>query len=283
MANILKGALVADRIYEDLWKRSEILKGKGIEPCLCILRLGEETGDVSYERAVKKAACRAGVELVLKSMSRDCSQDELMTQIRQINEDDKIHGCLMFRPLPKQLDEDAACQALDPAKDLDGMGSASLARVFTGRGEGFCPCTAQAVMEMLRERAVDLRGKNVAVLGRSLVIGRPVAMLLMQENATVTICHSATKNMAEICRKSDIIVSAMGRGRSIGRDYLSPGQILIDVGVSPAPEGGICGDFDMEAAEELAEAVTPVPGGVGSVTAAVLLKHCVEAAERRSL
>lgn len=188
----------------------------------------------------------------------------------------------MFRPLPAHLDEAAACEALDPSKDIDGIGSAALARVFTGRGVGFAPCTAAACLEMLDAYGIDPQGKRVAVVGRSLVIGRPVALMLLERNATVTMCHSRTENLAASMREADIVVLATGRARAYGEECFRAGQVVLDVGINMDAEGNLCGDANFEAAEAaLGEtgAITPVPGGIGGVTTSVLMKHVVEAAE----
>ena len=206
-----------------------------------------------------------------------------MAAISEINSDEKIHGCLMFRPLPKSLDEKAACAALDPKKDIDGITVGSLAKIYAGTGEGYAPCTAQSCMELLNHYGVDVSGKRIAVIGRSLVIGRPVAMLLMHANATVTICHTRTADVPSVARQADILISAMGEMETVGAEFLREGQTVIDVGIKWNEEKGkLCGDVRFEEAEAIVDAITPVPGGVGSVTTSVLASHVVEAAKRQA-
>ena len=279
MAQILRGAPAAAAITEDVRNRSEALRERGIVPCLAILRVGEREEDLAYERAALKRCEKTGVRAVSALLPADCTQDELMAEIRRINEDDSIHSCLMLRPLPAHLDEKAACTALLPEKDADGMTDASLQAVFTGRGAGYPPCTAQACMEILDYYGIEVPGKRAVVIGRSLVIGRPAAMMLLARNATVTICHTGTKDMASVCREADILVAAAGRAGIVDSSFIRPGQVVLDVGINAAEDGSICGDVSADAAEAAA-GVTPVPGGVGSVTTAVLCKHVVDAASR---
>lgn len=280
MAEILKGAPVAAAITEELTRRAEALKAKGVEPCLAILRVGERADDLAYERGALKRCEKVGVRAVSIVLPADCTQNALLDAIARINADDAIHGCLMFRPLPKHLNEQAACEALLPCKDVDSMTAASLRTVFTGRGEGFAPCTAQSCIELLDHYGYDPAGKRVVVIGRSLVIGKPVSMMLQTRNATVTMCHTKTVNMPEICREAEILVVAVGKAGVVDETFTNPGQVVIDVGINAAPDGGICGDVQFTAVEPRVKAISPIPSGVGSVTTAVLCKHVIEAAER---
>lgn len=280
MAEILKGAPVAAAITEELIRRADALKAKDVEPCLAILRVGERADDLAYERGALKRCEKVGVRAVSIVLPADCTQDALLDAIARINADDAIHGCLMFRPLPKHLNEQAACEALLPCKDVDSMTAASLRTVFTGRGEGFAPCTAQSCIELLDHYGYDPAGKRVVVIGRSLVIGKPVSMMLQTRNATVTMCHTKTVNMPEICREAEILVVAAGKAGVVDETFTNSGQVVIDVGINAAPDGGICGDVQFAAVEPRVKAISPVPSGVGSVTTAVLCKHVIEAAER---
>ena len=281
MAEILKGKPVADAMNEELAPRIEACKAKGVTPTLAIIRVGERDDDLSYERGATKRCEGLGLGLKKFVLAADCTQEELMAAINEVNTDPNIHGCLMFRPLPKHLDEAAACAALDPAKDSDGITQGSLYGVFANRPVGFPPCTADACMEVLKFYGVELSGANVSVLGRSLVIGKPVSMMLQAANATVTMCHTRTRDLAAKCAAADILVVAVGRARTVGADAVAPGQVVIDVGINWDEEAQkLCGDVDFDAAEPVVAAITPVPGGVGSVTTAVLAKHVVEAAER---
>ncbi len=257
---------------------AEELTAQGIQPTLAIVRVGERPDDLSYERGACKRAEALGIAVRKFLLPEDASQDDVLAAIAQVNDDASIHGCLMFRPLPKGIDEAAVCNALDPAKDVDGITAGSLAGVFMDTGVGFPPCTAQACVEILDHYGFDVEGKSVAVVGRSLVIGKPVAMMLLARNATVTLCHSRSRELPTICREADIVVYATGRPRAYSLEHFSGGQTVLDVGINVDEEGNLCGDVDFAAAEPVVGAITPVPRGVGSVTTAVLMRHVVEAA-----
>ena len=283
MAEILKGAPAAAAITEDLITRTGKLKAAGVIPCLAILRVGQRPDDLAYERGAVKRCEKIGVRVVSAVLEADCTQEALLDAIAEINADTAIHGCLMFRPLPGHLDEQSACEALLPEKDVDSMTAASLNTVFTGRGRGYAPCTAQSCLELLDYYGYDPAGKNVAVIGRSLVIGKPVSMMLQSRNATVTMCHTKTVDMPSVCRNAEILVVAAGKAGVVDARFTNPGQVIIDVGINAAPDGGICGDVQFDAVEPRVRAISPVPGGVGAVTTAVLCKHVVEAAEKAAL
>ena len=280
MADILKGAPVADSITEELIVRTNTLRQKGVIPCLAILRVGARADDLSYERGAMKRCEKIGIRVVSIVLDASCTQQELLNAIRRINADGAIHGCLMFRPLPRHLDEQEACEALIPRKDIDSMTAASLRTVFTGRGIGFAPCTAQSVIELLDHYGYDPEGKRVVVIGRSLVIGKPVSMMLQTRNATVTMCHTRTVDMPSICRDAEILVVAAGHAGVVDQTFTNPDQVIIDVGINALPDGRICGDVQFDAVSPYVRAISPVPSGVGSVTTAVLAKHVIEAAER---
>ena len=256
MATLLKGAAAAAALNERTAAVIEGLKAKGITPALGILRVGERPDDLSYERGAVKRCDALGIAVKKYLLPEDVSQEKLMETIKDINEDAAIHGALIFRPLPKHLDDEAVRQALFP------------------------PCTAQACMEILEQAGIDPKGKEAVVVGRSLVVGRPAAMLLLQRNATVTICHTRTQDMEGVCRRAQILIVAAGRAGVIGADHVSAGQTVIDVGIHVGEDGKLRGDVDFQAAEPIVEAITPVPGGVGAVTTAVLASHVVEAASR---
>jgi len=280
MAQLLKGLAVANALTEVLTGRVEMLKSKNVTPTLAILRVGQRPDDISYETGAMKRCAKVGIEVRQFLLNADCTREQLLDTIRQINADPTIHGCLMFRPLPDKTMEEAACALLAPEKDVDGMTSGSLATVFTGKGAGYPPCTAQACMELLDHYRIPLQGKRVTVIGRSLVIGKPVSMMLQQRNATVTMCHTKTVNMPEVSRSAEILVVAAGKAGVVDRSFAAPGQVIIDVGINVNEEGKLCGDVKFDEAEPIVEAITPVPGGVGSVTTAVLAKHVIEAAEK---
>ncbi len=280
MAEHWKGAPVAQALTERLAARADQLKVQGIVPTLAIVRVGERPEDLSYERGALKRCEKVGVRVRQFALPKESSHGDLLAVIRQINADREIHGCLLFRPLPPQMDEEAICAALDPAKDVDGITAGSLASVFAGSGAGYPPCTAQACMEILNYYGCDLTGKRAVVVGRSLVVGKPLAMLLLGKNATVTLCHTRTADLAAECRRAEVLIAAAGRASMIGRDYLSPGQLVLDVGINVDEEGNLVGDVDFAAADAIVGAVTPVPGGVGAVTTSVLAAHVLQAAEQ---
>ena len=281
MAELLKGAPVARALTEELGVRVAALLARGVTPGLAILRVGERPDDLSYERAALKRCEKVGIAVRRVALPADCAQAELERAIRDVNADPAVHGCLMFRPLPASLDERAACAALDVAKDVDGVTAGSLAGVFAGEPVGFPPCTAEAVLQLLRHHGVALDGADVVVVGRSLVIGRPVSMLLQAANATVTMCHTHTRDLAAKCAAADVVVVAAGPAGPFGAPCARPGQVVVDVGINWDEDARrLVGDVDFDAVEPIVGAITPVPGGVGSVTTACLAKHVVEAAER---
>ena len=281
MAELLKGAPVAKALTEELVGRVEGLKAAGIIPTLAIVRVGERDDDLSYERGATKRCDAVGIVVKKFVLPADCTQEDLMAVIAEVNADAAVHGCLMFRPLPRTLDEAAACAALDPAKDVDCITEGSLFGVFANRPVGFPPCTAEACIQLLDHYGYELSGAEVTVVGRSLVIGKPVSMMLQARNATVTMCHTRTRDLAASCRKAEVLVVAAGHIGTVGADAVSAGQTVVDVGINWDEKAGkLCGDVAFDEVEPLVGAITPVPGGVGSVTTAVLAKHVVEAAER---
>ncbi|MBQ5749258.1 MAG: bifunctional 5,10-methylenetetrahydrofolate dehydrogenase/5,10-methenyltetrahydrofolate cyclohydrolase [Oscillospiraceae bacterium] len=290
MAKQLLGKEVTEVMNAKLQKRVEDLKAKGVQAKLAIVRCGENPSDLSYEKGATARAELIGVEVVKFVLPEDVTKEALIKQIDEINADSTIHGCLMFRPLPKHLkaDQDEICNRLAAEKDIDCMTDLSNAGVFTGKKLGFAPCTPQACMEILDFYGIDCTGKSAVVIGRSLVVGKPAAMMLMAKNATVTVCHTRTKDVAAVAREADILISAAGVLNSLTKDYVREGQIVIDVSINWDAEkinakggkGGIAGDAVFAEVEPIVEAITPVPGGVGSVTTSVLIGHVVEAAER---
>ena len=282
MAELWKGAPVAAALTERLIPRAQALVEKGVTPTLAIVRVGERPEDLSYERGALKRCEKVGIAVRQYLLTSEATQADLMEVIEDINRDDSIHGCLMFRPLPKHMDEAAACAALSPAKDVDGITAGSLAAVFSGSGAGYPPCTAQACLEILDHYGYELKGKRAVVVGRSLVIGKPVSMLLLGRHATVTICHTRTADLPGECRQADVLVAAAGKAGAVSAQCLAPGQVVLDVGINVDENGNLVGDVDFAAAENTVEAITPVPGGVGAVTTSVLARHVIEAAEKAS-
>lgn len=281
MALLLRGAPVAAALSEDVAARASTLAERGVTPTLAIVRVGERPDDLSYERGALKRCEKVGVAVRRLVFPDDVGQEVLLDAIRSVNEDASIHGCLIFRPLPTALDEAAVCAALDPAKDVDCVTDGSLYGVFSGRPVGFPPCTAEAVLALLDHYGVSLEGARVTVVGRSLVIGRPVSMMLLARNATVTMCHSRTRDLGSACREADVLVVAAGRPGVVGAQAVRLGQVVVDVGINwDERSARLVGDVDYDAVCGVVDAITPVPGGVGAVTTAVLAKHVVEAAER---
>lgn len=284
MLTLLKGADVAAHLNEESVKITEDLKSKGKEACLAILRVGEKDSDLSYERgAVKKAAlCNVSVRSVV--LPEDVSAEEFYKTLEGLNKDPEVSGILMLRPLPKTIDEEKARKMLAPEKDVDGCTDGSLCKVFTNQGEGFAPCTALAAVEILDYYNIPVSGKKVCVIGRSLVIGRPAAMLLLHKNATVTVCHSKSEDIKEITRSSDIIIAASGQMESLDSSYFKNGQTIIDVGISwNQSKGKLCGDVDFDTLSEMDLNITPVPGGVGAVTTSVLINNVCKAAQYQNI
>jgi len=280
MAQILKGAEVVEALNKHIVSEAEQLMRRGVQPTLASVRVGERGDDISYERGAVKRAEKLGIAVRSIVLPEDTTTDHLIETIESLNIDRGVHGVLFFRPLPRHIDEDLVRNTLSPEKDIDGITDLSLAGVFANTPTGFPPCTAQACMEILKHFAVELKGKKTVVIGRSLVVGKPVSMLLLAEHATVTIAHSRTEDLPSIVREADIVIASVGQARMIDARYLSPGQVVIDVGINVTEAGSLVGDVDFEEAVEVVGALTPVPGGVGTVTTSVLIKHVVQAASK---
>ena len=278
----LGGKEVADEIMADLKIRVDELKAKCTEPKLAILRVGQREDDLAYERGVLKRFGTIDVAVEVTELDAGVSQEELDKTFDSINNDPKVHGILVFRPLPKGLSDEHMRRTIDPGKDVDFMDIRNMEDCLAGVRDCSAPCTAEAVMELIKHYQIETKGKKVTVVGRSLVIGKPVALLLTTANATVTVCHTKTVNTEEECKRADIIVACCGVAKIINENYVREGQIVIDVGMNVDEEGKLCGDVDYDKVSEIAEAVTPVPGGVGSITTAILLKHVVVNAERQA-
>lgn len=283
MARLLLGKEVNEKLNARIISDCEALKAKGVVPTLAIIRCGERPDDLSYERGATKRADTLGVAVEKIVLPEDVTKEKLIETIDAVNTNDKIHGVLLFRPLPKHLkaDQDEISNRVDPKKDIDGMTDLSNAGVFMGKELGFAPCTPEACMEILAHYGIDCTGKKAVVIGRSLVVGKPAAVMLMARNATVTVCHTRTLDVPAVAREADILITAAGKLRSLTKDYVRPGQIVIDVSINwDEAKGGIAGDAVFEEIEPIVDAITPVPGGVGAVTTSVLIGHVVEAAKR---
>lgn len=249
---------------------------------MTIVRCGARPDDLSYETGAIKRFSGLGVDVEVKELPVDIDQQAFAAQIEALNQDDSVHGVLIFRPLPRQLDESVLKYVLSPEKDMDAMNPDNLAKVFAADPSGYPPCTPEAVMELLAHYQVELAGKNVVILGRSMVVGRPLAMMMLAKNATVTICHSKTQNLPAVARQADILVACVGQAKMVNAEYVSPGQVVIDVGINMGADGKLCGDVDFETVEPVVARVTPAPGGVGSVTTSCLAAHVLRAAMKRA-
>ena len=278
----LRGSAAAKEIQEQIIKRLEEYKNSGDYPGrvprLGIVRVGKRQDDIAYENGAVKRIRSLGMEAEVFKYPEDISNERFLKEFKSVNDNKTIDGILLFSPLPASLDERKILDILNPEKDLDGLTLFNQARLYRGEECGFVPCTADAVIQILKHAGVELTGKNVAVVGRSPVIGKPVSMLLSCEDATVTMCHSKTKDLKDICRRADIVVAAVGRPRMIDEGYISEGCIVIDVGINVDPDGNICGDVDYDSVSTKASLITPVPGGVGSVTTTILASHLLDAA-----
>ncbi len=281
MSVIMKGTDVAKSMKEELTREAKSLRERGIIPCLAIIRVGARPDDLAYERGARKRMELTGIECRVTELPADVSQQAFEQTVSKINKDADVHGILLLRPLPETLDEEPVRAMVDPLKDVDGMSPVNMAKVFSGDGTGFAPCTAEAVMEILCHYGISPQGRRVTVLGRSMVVGRPLSMLLMKENATVTVCHTRTASLESECRNGQILVAAAGKARMVTKDMVGEGAVVVDVGINVDEEGSLCGDVDFEAVEHKASYITPVPGGVGSVTSSVLAKHVLKSAGMR--
>ena len=278
MAAVLKGSDVAAGMEAGLRAEVDRLRQNGIDPKLGIVRVGVRSDDLAYERGALKRFEKLGITAQVFEFSEDIEQGSFGAEFEKINTLPDVHGILLFRPLPRHLDEKAVAKLIDPRKDVDGMSPVNVAKVFSGEDDGFAPCTPSAVMEMLDYAGVDLNGKNISIVGRSMVVGRPLAMLMLKRNATVTICHTKTRDMEEICKAADVVVAAAGRARILTSSYVSVKSVVIDVGINVDGEGKLCGDVDYDDVVPVVSMITPVPGGVSSVTTSVLAKHVLKAA-----
>ncbi len=279
MSIVMRGIDVANAIKEELIQEAAALKAEGIIPCLAIVRVGARPDDLAYERGARKRMEKTGIECRIIELPEDISQKEFERAFSEVNEDPGVHGILLFRPLPASLDEEPVKAMINPEKDVDGMSPVNIAKVFSGDETGFAPCTAEAVMEMIRHYGIELQGKQVTVLGRSMVVGKPLSMLLMKANATVTVCHTRTVDLAAQCRDAEILAVAAGKARMVTEEMAGEGAIVIDVGINVDEEGNLCGDVDYDAVAAKTSYISPVPGGVGSVTSSILAKHVIRGAE----
>ncbi len=276
-SQIIKGKPVADKISEDLKKEVKNLNEMGINPKLAIVRVGERPDDLAYERGALKRCQNIGIETEVVELEENISQEEFIKAVHKLNEDDKVNGILTFRPLPDHLSEDEIKYEISPKKDIDCFNPINTAKIVENDKTGYPPCTPTAVIEILKHYGISLTGANIVVLGRSMVVGKPLSMLLLNENATVNICHSKTRNLPEIASQADILVAAVGKAKMVKKNYVKDGAIVIDVGVNVDDQGNLCGDVDMEDVLDKVSMITPVPGGVGAVTTSILATNIIKA------
>ncbi len=274
----LRGKKVSDGIKEYVSKELETLS---FVPKLAIVRVGENPDDMSYERGATKKLKSFGLDVASYVFPQDISDEDFKKAFKDINEDDEVTGILLLRPLPHTINEKDIENMIDPKKDLDGISPINIAKVFAGDTTGFSPCTAEAVIEVLKAYDIELTGKRVTVVGRSMVVGKPVSMLLLKENATVTMTHTRTVDLKKTCSDAEIVITAAGRAKMLNSDYCGQDAVMIDVGINVDENGKLCGDVDYATLDGKASAATPVPGGVGTVTTAVLAKHLIQAAKMR--
>ena len=278
----LAGKPVVESLRENIKSRVASLGEKNIQPTLLLIRVGEREDDLSYERGILKNCDLLGIKINVMELPVEITMEELRKVFEEANQDSNIHGIMIFRPLPNHLDPEEIQNLINPAKDIDCMSPVNLEKVFEGNSDGFAPCTPKAVIELLKHYEIPLQGANVVVAGRSLVVGKPLGMLLLDENATVTICHSRTKDMPSVTAKADIVVAAIGKAKFMNADYFSENSIVVDVGINDDGNGSICGDVDYDAVFDKVKAITPAIGGVGLITTTLLLGHVVQACESLS-
>ncbi|HBC96874.1 MAG TPA: bifunctional 5,10-methylene-tetrahydrofolate dehydrogenase/5,10-methylene-tetrahydrofolate cyclohydrolase [Clostridium sp.] len=277
MGQIIKGKPVADAISQTLTKEVENLKVKGITPKLTLVRVGANGSDLAYERGALKRCSKIGIEAAVKELPEDVTQDRFVDELKKINEDKSVNGVMVFRPFPGQLDENVIKYIIAPEKDVDCFSPVNVAKVMEKDKTGFAPCTPSAVIEILKHYKIPVQGKRAVIIGRSMIVGKPMAMLLLNKNATVTICHSKTVDMPKICSEADILVVAIGRAKMIDSKYVKDGAVVVDVGINIDENGRICGDVNTEDCQPKTSMITPVPAGVGSVTSSILAQHIVKA------
>jgi methylenetetrahydrofolate dehydrogenase (NADP+)/methenyltetrahydrofolate cyclohydrolase len=282
MAILLKGSEAAGAIKERITSGISQLSKMGVVPGLGIVRVGEKPDDIAYERSALKKCAGLGIESKVVALPESAGTADLIDVIEQLNGDRNVHGILILRPLPDNIDIKRIKTVISPQKDIDCLNPVNIAMLFEGDRDGFSPCTPKAVMEIIDDNGIDLTGKRVTIVGRSMVVGKPLSMMMLNRNATVTICHTKTKNLPEVCKEADILVAAAGKAKMVTADFVSEGQIVIDVGINTDRDGNLCGDVDFVSVEPVVGAITPVPGGVGAVTTSVLAEHVVKAAMKQN-
>ncbi len=279
----LRGKPVAEAMEEKLQKRVEALKAKGVTPTLAIVRVGERPDDLSYEKGATNCCKKLSMDVVSAVFPEDSREEDFLQDFAAMAQNPSVHGILLLHPLPKHLSLDKVKAIFPPEKDVDCLLDSNLGKIFLGDKQVAPPCTAQAVMELLHFYHIPISGKHAVVCGRSMVVGKPLSQLLLNENATVTVCHSRTEDMPSVTKRGDLLVTAVGRAKLFGKDYVTSGQTVVDVGINVDENGSLCGDADFAEVSTVAEAVTPVPGGIGIITTRVLAQNCIAACEKTVL
>lgn len=274
MSNVLRGKPVVEDLRDRLVRD---IANIPVIPTLGIVRVGKRPDDLFYEKSIVKNCNRVGIKTTVYEFDTDISMDEFCSALNDIDNDDNIHGIMLFRPLPSQLDIEVIKHLISPQKDVDCINPDNIRRVFEGDVSGFPPCTPAAVVEILKYYDIELEGANAVIINSSMVVGKPLAMMLLKEDATITVCHIKTRNLEEIAQKADIVISAVGKARLFGEDYFGKDTLVVDVGINEDEAGSICGDIDYDNVSTKVKGITPVPGGVGTVTTSILLKHVVKA------
>ncbi len=278
MAQIINGKEISEKVRGDIARETEELKAKGITPGLAVVIVGNDPASAVYVRNKHRACEQVGIYSEVHELPESTTEEELLSLVDSLNADNKIHGILVQLPLPKHLDDKAVIERIDPTKDVDAFSAVNVGKIMLGEYD-FLPCTPAGVMELLKESGIDPAGKECVIVGRSNIVGKPQAMLMLHANATVTICHSRTKNLADVTRRADIVVAALGKAKFITGDMIKEGAVVIDVGINRLDDGKLCGDVDFDSAEKKASYITPVPGGVGPMTITMLLKNTLKAAQ----
>ena len=276
MAQIIDGKLISKQIKDELKEKVAELKAKGTEICLAVIQVGNDPASTVYVGNKKKACEYIGIKSLAYELPEETTEDELLQIIDKLNKDDSVNGILVQLPVPKHINDERIINAISPAKDVDGFSPASVGALSIGQ-KGFLSCTPAGIIQLLKRSGIEIEGKECVVVGRSNIVGKPMAMLLLRENATVTVCHSRTKNLKEVCKRADILVAAVGKPKMIDASYVKDGAVVIDVGIHRNENGKLCGDVDFDSVEPVCSAITPVPGGVGPMTIAMLMNNCVEA------
>ncbi len=276
MAQIIDGKMISNQIKDELKAQVESLKLDGKEICLAVIQVGNDPASTVYVGNKKKACEYIGIKSLAYELPEETTEEELLELIDKLNKDDSVNGILVQLPVPKQINDERIINAISPLKDVDGFSPASVGALSIGQ-KGFLSCTPAGIIQLLKRSNIDIEGKECVVVGRSNIVGKPMAMLLLRENATVTVCHSRTKNLKEVCKRADILVAAVGKPKMIDASYVKDGAVVIDVGIHRNENGKLCGDVDFDSVEPICSAITPVPGGVGPMTIAMLMNNCVEA------